>query len=253
MIKTVWKPDKEIEFMLQDKKKVGIISCGICANLSGTGGEDGIKTLSKTLSKIDKEVSFSAISVACCQEDLMSKVMKVNKSKIQKSDALAILSCASGVKIAMLENPEIPIFPILDTMGAIPVTHNTDPVAQSICVGCGPCVIGYTAGICPVSKCPLHLKYGSCGKSLDNGDCFTKPGTKCIWELIIKRGGDEEKLKKLKIIHEKDSLEKPIDDLRLDKMMIEYRRKKSITFFRDFIALLASHFRPIAKFLTLFR
>jgi len=252
MIKTTWKPNEEISFMLEGKNRIGIISCGICANLSGTGGEDGINTLKENLTKMNKDISFSAVSVACCQEDLMFETMAINKKKIDNSDVLAILSCASGVKVAMMKNPGIPVMPMLNTVGAIPVTHNPDPVAQSLCVSCGPCVIGYTSGICPVSECSLHLKYGPCDKVLDNGNCYIGKNNKCVWRLIEERGGNLKKLQELKVIHKRKGA-KPVEDAELENLMLNYRRKKIVSVIRGGVSWIAAKFRIIVKFLTIFR
>jgi hypothetical protein len=54
------------------------------------------------------------------------------------------------------------------------------------CQACGQCILGQTAGICPVSRCAKRLLNGPCGGST-NGKCEINSELPCAWQLIIDR------------------------------------------------------------------
>ncbi len=71
MNKTIWKPESEIAFTLEGYSRVGILSCGTCANLSFTGGRSGMETLRTVLDSHDIGVGLSRVILACCPEEIM--------------------------------------------------------------------------------------------------------------------------------------------------------------------------------------
>jgi hypothetical protein len=54
------------------------------------------------------------------------------------------------------------------------------------CQGCGQCILGKTAGICPVSRCAKRVLNGPCGGST-KGKCEINKELDCAWQLIIDR------------------------------------------------------------------
>lgn len=54
------------------------------------------------------------------------------------------------------------------------------------CQTCGDCGIQHVAFLCPESKCPKHIRNGSCGGSL-NGRCEVFPDRKCVWFRAYQR------------------------------------------------------------------
>ena len=54
------------------------------------------------------------------------------------------------------------------------------------CQGCGQCILGQTAGICPISRCAKRLLNGPCGGSA-KGKCEINNDIDCAWQLIIDR------------------------------------------------------------------
>lgn len=201
MIKTEWKPEKEIEYSLRNADKISILSCAMCANLSNAGGAIGISILTDLLKEWDKEVVFSKCIMICCAEEIMKKALRKYRGPISKSDALIILSCASGIQSANYCAPKVPVIAVLDSVGIAPITRQDDPVARSICSTCGHCVITYTGSICPLSECPAKSKYGPCEKAPQNGSqCAIDPRRDCVWKEIEERG-DLAALRDLRQIH----------------------------------------------------
>lgn len=203
MVKTEWKSPSEIKFNVGDCKSVTIFSCATCANLSGTGGKEGVRYMRRLLGEWGVKVVSSRIVITCCPLAVMSNAIKHHKRYLEKSDGLIVLACSSGVKSAMICDPGIKVVNVLDTLGPVTVgAHCDDPRAGSLCKSCEQCVITFTDGICPVSECPLGKLYGPCKNAPKEGDpdrCFTDPKRECVWVKIRERG-DIEKLGQLKAL-----------------------------------------------------
>jgi hypothetical protein len=202
MTKTEWKPKIELEYSLRNAKKVSILSCTGCARKCGTGGKAGIDFLTDFLEEMGKEVLFAETVSVCCDENSTKQILSVNPAAISRTDTLVVASCAPGVKAAYLCAPGISVVGALDTMAGCRVTTQQDNiVVNSICYGCGRCVITYTGGICPLSECPKKMKYGPCGKAPKNGAaCTVNQDQDCVWVEIAQRR-DIAALKDLRKIH----------------------------------------------------
>ena len=202
MVKSEWKPEEEIRLALEGKERIAVISCAVCANLSGTGGHQGLKKMRGLAKKWGKKVVVSQCVVACCSQEIMAQAKKVHLDPAaSQCDALVMLSCSGGVKSAFLADPGMPIVAALDSMGSAVVTREESIISESLCTGCGQCVLTYTGGICPVSKCPAKRRYSPCSKQPKEGDqCALDPARKCVWKEIEKRG-DPEALQALEARH----------------------------------------------------
>lgn len=209
MNRTAWKPAEELSLLLSDVRTLSIFSCGICANLSGTGGARGIKHLSRLLKNWGKEVICKECLIACCPLEIMKQAVKKNDKALRRSDALVVISCAAGVKSAFLARPGVPVIPAVDSVGSVPVaTYDDDPVSRSRCTNCGRCVLVLTGGICPVNECPAGMKYGPCSRYGEvEGRCALDPSRECIWKEVERRGSLA-KLERLKELHKRGGLER---------------------------------------------
>ncbi len=201
MIKTVWKPEEEIRFSLGDADRVTILACTVCANLSFCGGRRGIERLRAYLESWGKEVMAAGCVTACCAEEVMRQAVSRHRESLAASDVLIMLSCAGGVKSAYLACPGVPVIAAIDSVGSVPVSRRDDPVARSLCTSCGQCVISFTGGICPLSECPAHRKYGPCKKRSRLEDlCVLDARRECVWTEIERRG-DLASLETLERLH----------------------------------------------------
>ncbi len=192
--------------MLGDARRVSIFSCGVCANLSGTGGARGGKYLAHELEGWGIRVDCADCVVACCSMEIMMQALRRRRKALRESDALVVISCAAGIKSAFLCEPGIPVIPAADSMGSVPVTRRADPVAVSRCRSCGHCVIAFTGGICPLDGCPSRTKYGPCSRYDEaDGSCALDPSRDCVWKKIGPRG-DLEALEGLRRLHAGDGV-----------------------------------------------
>lgn len=204
MVKTKWKPESEIKYLLKNKNKVSILSCDCCAKEYGTGGIQGIEVLKTLMDKWNKKVLFSDVVFTLCIEDLTRHAIETNQEYILKSDALVLASCASGIKTAYLCRPHVPLAGVLDTLGCGLLTQKDNTITHTLCTGCKQCVINYTDGICPVAICPAQKKYGPCRNApKSNRKCSIDPETDCIWSEIIRKG-DMSSLATLSLLHKND-------------------------------------------------
>ena len=80
--------------------------------------------------------------------------------------------------------PNIPVFPGVNTQ-FVGITQDIGWYEER-CKTCGDCVLGLTAGICPVTMCSKSLFNGPCGGPQD-GHCEVDPDTPCAWIAIYER------------------------------------------------------------------
>lgn len=244
MNKTIWKPESEINNILDGYASVGIISCGTCANLSGTGGRTGIEILKKYLTARNKQVKMTRVILACCPEEIMRQTLKTDKNLLKNCEALIVLSCAAGIKSANSCKPGLPLISLLDSVGSAAVSCSDPVLARSLCRSCGHCVLTYTAGICPLSECPAKSKYGPCKSfSESNLKCTILPQTDCVWHIIRERSDKFHLLPSLKILHE-------MNEARNEHWLPKTRES---VFWNKFFAWFAVHIQRLERVIRLFR
>jgi hypothetical protein len=134
-----------------------------------------------------KEVDIHENSVdrQCIHEFLLDVV-----AAAQNTDAVLSLACGAGVQALAARLPETPVFPALNTL-FIGETAERGLWLEN-CRGCGDCMLGFTGGICPVSRCAKSLLNGPCGGPRD-GLCEINlarefnPEVPCAWLQIYDR------------------------------------------------------------------
>jgi len=199
------KSAEELKYTIGKGKRIGILSCGACANLCDVGGVRGMNFIKAQVEEWGNTVVAARTIVACCPVPIMGAAQKtlLQRSKI---DVLVIISCAAGVKSAFMCNPGIPIVAACDTVGAACLVNTDNPiddfVANSLCTSCGHCVIPYTFGICPLATCPSKSLYGPCSKAPEEGEkCGVDSSIDCVWKEVERRGADLAALNELKKMH----------------------------------------------------
>ena len=115
-------------------------------------------------------------------------VEKYKKDFIE-SDAVLMMSCGDGLQTVreILDQEleiEKPIYPATNALG---VSGGGPAVFIEKCQACGECMLGITAGICPLTECPKGLLNGPCGGTRQEGKCEVDPDKDCAWYLIYNR------------------------------------------------------------------
>jgi hypothetical protein len=105
-------------------------------------------------------------------------------SSIDNFDAVLSMACGAGAQYVAEAYPRIPVFPAVNTV-AIGIDREVG-VYEERCRACGECVVGYTGGICPVTRCAKGIFNGPCGGTRD-GMCEVNHTIPCAWIEIFNR------------------------------------------------------------------
>lgn len=179
---TKQKPFDEIQQQLEGFDRVYIIGCGTCATMTKTGGREEVLVMKEQLQELGKMVTgWTVIPTAC--DEMTEVALKENDADIQNANCILVMSCALGVHKVGLYIDE-PVIPALDTLF---IGLEEEPGNfHEVCAQCGQCVLGYTAGICPITACHKGLLNGPCGGT-NNGKCEVDKEKDCAWTLIYQR------------------------------------------------------------------
>jgi len=184
MIITEQKPIQEILDSLKGYDKIFLLGCGECATVCKTGGETEIAQMKKTLEEKGKVVTGFAIPQAPCIASQIKIELAKNMKVLRQSDAILVLACGLGVQ-SLKANDRLGLVdvPGCNTQFSGIVDSKGDLYER--CSACGECVLGVTAGICPITLCPKGLLNGPCG-GVDKGKCEVDKDKDCAWVLIYK-------------------------------------------------------------------
>jgi len=179
----------EIKEQLADSDRLFIVGCGTCATMTKTGGIDQVLEMKDRIQELGKWVSgWTVIPTAC---DEMTEVsMKENRGAIQNASRILAMTCALGVHRMSLYI-EHPVIPVLDTLFI--AVEDSPGYFREVCAQCGQCLLGETAGICPITACHKGLVNGPCGGT-NNGKCEIDKEKDCAWTVIYERLRDQNRL-----------------------------------------------------------
>ena len=185
MIVAERKPIEEIIAFVKNCKKILIVGCNECVTVCYAGGKKEVGILASALKmafmKEGKELEITEVTLERqCDHEYLEEIRNI----IEDYDAVISLACGVGVQFMAEKYLRTPIFPGVNTcfMG---VTEERG-VWSERCQACGQCILGQTAGICPISRCAKRLLNGPCGGST-NGKCEINKEIDCAWQLIIDR------------------------------------------------------------------
>ncbi len=217
MIISQKKPDEEILSYLEGAKKVVLVGCGECATVCKTGGEEELENMKAFLASHGIEVVGSIYPQSACNKLLMKKELKALKDVLPECDAVVSLSCGDGTQtIASLIDKCV--YPANNTMFLGEVERQG--IFTEACRLCSDCVLAYTGGICPITKCAKSLINGPCGGSVD-GKCEVNHDNPCAWIEIYNKLNKLGQLDKLEKMYEpkgyKDTAYPRVINLREEK------------------------------------
>ena len=185
MIVAERKPIEEIIGFVKNCKKILIVGCNECVTVCYAGGKKEVGILASALkmafTKEGKDLEITEVTLERqCDHEYLEEIRNI----IEDYDAVISLACGVGVQFMAEKYLRTPIFPGVNTcfMG---VTEERG-VWSERCQACGQCMLGQTAGICPISRCAKRLLNGPCGGST-NGKCEINKEVDCAWQLIIDR------------------------------------------------------------------
>lgn len=179
------KPLDEIWDMIHPHRNVLVLGCNTCVAVCHEGGNKEAETLASLLRMrasqegVDMTIIHSGIERQC-EHEFFDPVNEV----ITASEAVLSTACGIGVQFLAEKFPTTIVYPGLNTtfLGAVERLG----VTTERCQACGNCVLGQTAGICPIARCAKRVMNGPCGGST-RGSCEINKDVDCAWQLIINR------------------------------------------------------------------
>lgn len=185
MIVAEKKPIEEIIDYVKGFQKILIAGCNECVTVCEAGGKKEVGILASALRMYfmneGKKVDIDEVTLERqCDHEYLEEI----RDRIDQYDAVLSLACGVGVQFMAEKYFSTPVFPGVNTcfMGAA----EERGVWSERCQGCGQCILGKTAGICPISRCAKRLLNGPCGGST-KGKCEISKDLDCAWQLIIDR------------------------------------------------------------------
>ncbi len=194
------KPIEEILDSIKDYKKIMLMGCGGCVTVCFSGGTKAVQLLASQIRMARKKQGKPIEIIECtperqCEYEFIDEL----KNNIESVEAVLSIACGVGVQTMSEHFPQAITIPGLNTkfMG-YPVEHG---FWEERCAGCGDCVLEWTGGLCPISRCAKKLFNGPCGGSSD-GKCEVDKDTDCVWHLIHDRLNRLNKLDNLTVVRE---------------------------------------------------
>lgn len=199
MIISQLKPIEEILDSLKEYEKIFLIGCGECSTTCKSGGEEEVLKMKKDLEKAGKIITGFCIPSAPCVAAKLKTELAKNLKALEQSEAVLVLSCGLGVQsFKGNDRWHLAVFPASNTIfGAVMDAQGN---FFEKCSMCAECVLGQTAGICPITLCPKGLLNGPCG-GVSKGKCEVDNQKDCAWVLIYQELEKNKKLGSLKEIH----------------------------------------------------
>jgi ferredoxin len=178
--------------MTRDCGKILVVGCKGCVTVCNVGGSKEVGILASTLriaAKRDgKELTVDEHTLERqCDPEYIDEL----KDKVAAYDAVVSLACGVGPQFLSERYPAQKIFPGVNTkfMGGA-LEHG---MWAERCAGCGTCVVHHFGGLCPIARCSKSLLNGPCGGS-SGGKCEISPDVECIWDMIVTKLMQEDRL-----------------------------------------------------------
>lgn len=159
-----------------------IVGCGTCATMTRTGDREQVLAMKERLQGLGKMATgWTVIPTAC--DEMTEVTLRENSRAIQNASCILVMACALGVHRVSLYVDK-PVVPALDTLFI--GIEDSPGNFREVCAQCGHCILGETAGVCPITACHKHLLNGPCGGT-NNGKCEVDKNKDCAWTLIYQR------------------------------------------------------------------
>ena len=176
------KPFDHVKEGVANYDRLFIVGCGTCTTMTKTGGIEQVLAMKEELQKLGKRVSgWTVVPTAC--DEMTEVAFKENSRAIADANCLVSMTCALGIH-RMTLYLDRPIVPALDTLFI--GVEDSPGYFREACAQCGQCILGETAGICPITACHKGLVNGPCGGT-NNGKCEVDKNRDCAWTLVYER------------------------------------------------------------------
>lgn len=185
MVKGKRKPIEEIKDSLTGYHRVLNVGCGGCVSVCLAGGQRETKEVTDELNEAFKtEGAATRVDSWTIERQCNSLFVDAMAERVAEYDCLVSMACGAGVQLLAEQFPNTPVIPGINTI-AIGVDRAIG-VYEEKCRACGDCVLAYTGGVCPVTRCAKGLFNGPCGGT-NRGKCEVSPEVPCAWVDIYER------------------------------------------------------------------
>jgi ferredoxin len=186
MVKATRKPLSEIFEMVNGYRRVLVIGCGGCVSVCLAGGQRETLQAADDLTECARQARVPQqydchVTERQCNPEFLQEI----EDRVKDCDCLLSMACGAGAQHLADAYPGIPLFPGLDTT-FVGVDRDVG-LYEERCRQCGRCMLGYTGGICPVTRCSKSLFNGPCGGTRADGQCEVGDGVPCAWKDIYER------------------------------------------------------------------
>lgn len=185
MITAERKPMEDLIRYVSPYRRILLVGCNECVTVCSAGGRKEVGLLSSALQlhfmKEAKPFEIKEITLERqCDPEYIEELVPI----MDQADAVLSMACGCGVQEIARRFKEKPVLPAVNTkfMGA----SERQGMWAERCAGCGDCVLGATAGVCPIARCSKQLLNGPCGGST-RGKCEVDSEIDCAWQLIWDR------------------------------------------------------------------
>lgn len=190
------KPFDEVKRLSVQLDRVFLVGCGTCATMARTGGIEEVRVMEKRLQDEGKLITGTVVIPTACDE-MTAALLEEHKKAVEDAQCLIVLACALGVQRVNSYLPQ-PVIPALDTL-FIGMEKSPGYFFEA-CDQCGQCILGETAGICPLTACHKGLLNGPCGGT-NKGKCEVDPEKDCAFTLIYERLKEQGRLDLMRKYH----------------------------------------------------
>jgi hypothetical protein len=175
----------DIGSMISSYRKIMIIGCAGCTAVCLAGGQQEVLRLKDEISLLLKKGGISTeIKCYTVERQCDPVFLPELRQRVARFDAILSMGCGAGTQLLAEVFDMIPVFPALDT--AFIGINRSIGLYEENCRSCGDCQLGYTGGICPVTRCAKSIFNGPCGGSLQ-GKCEVDHSRPCAWCVIYDR------------------------------------------------------------------
>jgi len=196
MIVAERKPLQEITALLTGYARILVVGCRTCVTVCWAGGEKEVGLLASQLRLAAQgEERDLSVAEAMVERQCETEMVQELAEAVSKADAVVSMGCGIGAQTMAKVYDTTPVFAALNTvfMGA----PEAEGVWTETCMACGDCLLNWTGGICPNSRCAKGLLNGPCGGVRKGGKCEIDPEKDCAWVLIYRK---LEKLQRLALM-----------------------------------------------------
>lgn len=199
MIKAKRKPIDEIKEAIGGYENILNIGCGGCVSVCLAGGQREVNTLNAELRvHLKKDTRLKKIDSYTVERQCNEAFLEELDDMVSGYDCIVSMACGAGVQNLAARFPGVPVHPAVNTV-SIGIDKDLGMYEEK-CRACGHCVLGYTGGICPVTRCSKGLFNGPCGGTNDKY-CEISKEVACAWLDIFNRLKEQGRLDDILNVH----------------------------------------------------